>query len=70
MLFRRISEICAKKNLNVSELERRCGFANASIRKWKKSSPSAENLAKVADVLEVSVDYLLGRACEQTMVRE
>ena len=70
MLFQKISDICSQKGLSVSELERRCGFANAAIRKWKTSSPSADNLAKVADVLEVSVDCLLGRACVEAVESE
>ena len=61
MLFERISDLCAKNGTNISELERKCGFANATIRRWKTSSPSAENLSKVADELQVTVDYLLGR---------
>lgn len=61
MLYQRICELCKEKGTNVSQLERDCGLANATIRRWKDASPSVDNLAKVADRLEVSVDYLIGR---------
>lgn len=61
MLYQRIYELCNEKGTNISKLERDCGLANATIRRWKKASPSVENLAKVADCLEVSIDSLLGR---------
>jgi transcriptional regulator with XRE-family HTH domain len=64
MLYEKICETCREKGTNVSELERRCGLANATIRRWRTSSPSVDNLAKVADALEVSIDYLLGRVPE------
>lgn len=64
MLYDKICETCREKGTNVSELERRCGLANATIRRWRTSSPSVDNLAKVADALEVSIDYLLGRGPE------
>lgn len=45
----------------ISELEKRCGFGNATIDKWKTNVPRTDNLALVADELNVSIDYLLGR---------
>lgn len=66
MLYERICEMCKEKGTNVSELERKCGLANATIRRWRVSSPSAENLAKVADALDTSLDYLLGREASRS----
>jgi transcriptional regulator with XRE-family HTH domain len=42
-------------------------WSNAGLNKnvtvnMKKSMPKADSLAKIADVLDVSVDYLLGRS--------
>lgn len=62
MLYEKICQLCKERRTNVSELERKCGFANATIRRWKVSSPSVDNLSKVADELGVSVDYLIGRS--------
>lgn len=61
MLFSKIQELCVKNKTNITKLERDCGLANATIRRWENASPSADNLAKVADYFGVSVDYLLGR---------
>lgn len=61
MLLAKIQFLCDKNKTNLSQLERDCGLANATIRRWGKNSPTAENLAKVADRFDVSVDYLLGR---------
>lgn len=64
MLYQKIVELCEKQGTNVSKLERECGLANGTIRRWKDSSPSIENLIKVADKLDVSLDYLGGRSRE------
>lgn len=61
MLFQRIQQLCEANNTSITRLERDCGLANATIRRWEAASPSVENLAKVADHFGVSVDYLLGR---------
>lgn len=51
--------------ISIAKLEQELGFANATIRKWAKSSPSADKLLKVADYLGVSVDYLLGHEVQE-----
>ena len=56
----RIKELSATKNMTIAELERKLDFANSSIRKWDKQSPSSIRLQKVAEYFNVSVDYLLG----------
>lgn len=61
MLLSRIRILCASQKTNISEVERECGLANATIRRWEKASPTVDNLAKVADYFGVTLDYLLGR---------
>lgn len=61
MLLSKIQKLCVDNKTNISEVERKCGLANATIRRWEKSSPSADNLVKVANYFGVSVDFLLGR---------
>lgn len=61
MIFEQIQRLCEERNITIARVERECGFANATIRKWSQSTPSAESLAKVADYFEVSIDALLGR---------
>ncbi|MDO4326285.1 MAG: helix-turn-helix transcriptional regulator [bacterium] len=60
-MYVRISELCAKKGITITQLERELGFGRATIQKWKNSSPSADKLSKVADYFKVSTDYLIGR---------
>lgn len=57
----RIKELCNERGLSMYRVERDCGFGNGSIMKWENSSPKVENIIKLADYFEVSVDYLLGR---------
>ena len=65
MLYQRIEKICEEKQTNITKLERECGLANATIRRWKTASPSVDNLLKVADKLGVTLDYLVGRDVRQ-----
>lgn len=55
------TELTAKqRGLSMPELERKAGLGEKSIYSWKRSTPKSDNLAKVANVLHVSTDYLLG----------
>lgn len=63
LLFDNVKNLCQSKNITIAQLEREVGVGSSSIQKWKKTSPSAENLIKVADYFGVTVDYLLGRNC-------
>ena len=59
LLFERISTLCERKGISIAKLEKDANLGNATVRGWKKSSPSAENLKKVASVLGCTVDDLL-----------
>lgn len=61
MLFAKILQLCAEHKTNITKLERDCGLANATIRRWEVNTPNVDSLVKVADYFGVSVDYLLGR---------
>lgn len=61
MLYEKVNALCKAHGTNLTKLEKECGLANATIRRWKTGSPSAESLRRVADYFCVSVDYLLGR---------
>ncbi len=58
-LFQRISE----KGLSAKKLSEATGISTGNISDWKsgRSMPSAVNLDIIADYLDCSVDYLLGR---------
>lgn len=56
-----IKELVKQHFITVAQLERTLDLSNGSISKWAKSKPNSEPLEKVADYLNVSTDYLLGR---------
>lgn len=58
-LFERVKETAKNHNLNVKQTALKAGLGENSIYKWKNSTPSTEAVQKVADVLNVSVDYLI-----------
>lgn len=58
--FERIKETAKKRGLTLAQLNDKAGLGTNSIYHWKSKRPSAENLSKVANVLGVSSDYLLG----------
>lgn len=59
-IFERVIELAKQKNLSLREIESKAGIAEKALYKWKTYNPRVENVQKVADVLGVSVDYLLG----------
>lgn len=60
-LYERTISISKKRGYSLKNLAIKAGLAENSIYDWKKSTPKADNLQKVADILHVSTDYLLGR---------
>lgn len=59
LLYDRIREICKKKGVSVSALERQAGLGHGTISKWNNVSPTTDNLQAVANILKVKVDNLL-----------
>ncbi|AIM63114.1 helix-turn-helix domain-containing protein [Weissella ceti] len=60
----RIKEIAKKKNLNLKSTALKAGLGENTIYKWNYQKPNSDALTKVANVLGVSVDYLLGNTDE------
>ena len=58
-LYDNIKEACRQKNKTVTQLERELGFVRGKIAKMNDSSPSVETMAKIADKLDCSIDYLV-----------
>ena len=59
-----IRKIRESRGLRQYELADRMGVKQASVSAWESGSamPSAANLIKLADILDCTVDALLGRA--------
>lgn len=59
-LYERIKEVAKEKNTSVNKIEKDLGFARSSIAKFNKNRPSIDKMSKIAEYLDVSVDYLYG----------
>lgn len=57
----RIQEILKERSISSVRLEQDLGFGKGYISKLDKASPSAENILKIADYLNVSIDYIMGK---------
>jgi len=67
-ILNRTKEVAKLRGISLTETAIKAGLAEKSIYSWDRSTPKADNLKKVADVLNVSTDYLLGRADELNSV--
>lgn len=56
-----VERITSKTGLKLAQIERELGFGNGTIRKWDTSFPSIDKVVAVADLINVSIDYLAGR---------
>jgi transcriptional regulator with XRE-family HTH domain len=67
----RIKELCVQKGTTVTNLEQIVSLGNGTIGKWRRQSPSVNNLALVADYLCVGLDYLVtGKADDSLFLSE
>lgn len=63
-LLDRIKEISKQRGMSVKDVSKKAGFGERTIYRWDINNPSTEKIKAVADVLGVSVDYLLGNSDE------
>lgn len=56
-----IKKAAKEKGVSVKQILEDCDLATTTIQNMKTSMPKTDTLAKLADCLDVSVDYLLGR---------
>lgn len=68
MIYTNVLNLCREKGISIAQLERELGLGNATIRGWKKSSPTVEKLKAVADYFGISVDALISEQNRSTTV--
>lgn len=56
-----IKDLAKEKGLSIRQLEINFGYSNGYIGSWKRQTPNSNELSRIADYFDVSVDYLLGR---------
>ncbi len=62
MFFERLYLLCENKGIKPNTVAKAIGVSTAIATKWKNGTiPNGETLTKIADYLDCSVDYLLGR---------
>lgn len=58
-LYDNIKIVCKNKGISINRLEKELEFPRSSISKFNKNKPSIEKLQKIANYLNVAVDYIL-----------
>lgn len=61
----RIKSLASEYGWSLQDLAKKAGIGINSIYRWDDKVPSTKSLTKVAKVLDVSVDYLLGKTNEK-----
>ncbi|PAY32267.1 helix-turn-helix domain-containing protein [Ligilactobacillus salivarius] len=59
--YERIKLLAEKQKISIRKVEEDLGFGNGTLNRWRKNTPGADKLSKVADYFGVTTDYLLGR---------
>ncbi len=64
----RLKELRKQAHLTQVELASKLGIVQSSYADWErgKKKPTQENLVKIAQILDVSVDYLVGNSEEKS----
>ena len=60
-----IKDLAKEKGISIRQLEINFGYSNGYIGSWKRQTPNSNELSRLADYFDVSVDYLLGRTDEK-----
>ena len=63
-LLSRTKEIAKRRGISMESLAKQVGISKSGIYQWDKHEPKPSTIEKVATVLNVSTDYLLGRTDE------
>lgn len=68
----RLKDLRKQAHLTQVELAKILGIVQSSYADWErgKKKPTQENLVKIAQILNVSVDYLIGNSEENSDVLE
>lgn len=66
-IFERTKEFSKKRGYSLQTTAEKAGLSKNAIYNWKTKEPSQVSVKAVAEVLGVSVDYLLGNTDEPTI---
>ena len=57
-MYNKIKILCKEKGTSVHAMEKELGFGGGTISRWKNSNPGLEKILKIANYLDVSVEFL------------
>ena len=60
----RFPKLCEELKINKYQLQKQTGIAESAIYDWQrgKTTPRVDNLIKIADTFDCSIDFILGRS--------
>lgn len=59
-MVEKIKIACNEKNMRIADLEMEVGLSKGNLSRWAKSCPSSiTSLVKIAEILNLSTDYIL-----------
>ena len=67
-IAQKIKLLAKNKNVSVKQMLEDLNLGFNMLTNMKKSMPKADNIARIADYLDCSVDYLLGRTIAETKI--
>ena len=60
-----IRRIAKEKGFSLNRLEQEAGMSKGLIWKWEETPKSIETIKKIADILDVPVDELIGERVDR-----
>ena len=66
MFYDDLQKICDKMNVKITNIVLQAGGTKGQLNSWRQgSSPNIDIVSRIADVLDISIDTLLGRDLHQ-----
>lgn len=66
-MYERLKELCKKRGINITKLCEEVTNSSGNLSTWKKGYMRSDYLALVAERLQCSTDYLVGRTDNPNM---
>jgi len=66
-VYEKIKQTAREKGLSLQSVAEKAGLSSNMIYQYKKVNPKLETAQKIAEVLGISVDYLLGNTDTPTL---
>ena len=60
-MYEKLQILCKQKGITITNLCKEVTGSSGNLSTWKKGHMRSDYLAKVSDILDCSVDYLLGK---------